>query len=233
MQCLCPRPSRDTSQHGQDRGTGPLEQARASRPRSQERSRRDGARSSTSRTQVLCDGRQSNTAPGWRGANGGLTPLLCSFTWGKNSAAGPKPRPAVGFTQTDCPGLALGKAPEPTWKVRSQSCSSGGGATEGMRRRRAWPALALRRSPKVVVGLGMQGPSVLDHSRGESKAKVSHECCPGPRCAHSPQSRGAHKPPARSLPPAHPLPIASTRTAAAHAALVASLLHRTAEPQAG
>lgn len=99
----------------------------------------------------------------------------------------------VSFTQTDslglgsppaCPsnpkllsallGESFGKAHEPTWKVRSQSCSSGGGATEGMRRRRAWPALALRRSPKVVVGLGMQGPSVLDHSRGETKAKVRH-----------------------------------------------------------
>lgn len=40
-----------------------------------------------------------------------------------------------------------------------------------MRRRRAWPALALRRSPKVVVGLGMQGPNVLHHSQGETKAK--------------------------------------------------------------
>lgn len=41
-----------------------------------------------------------------------------------------------------------------------------------MRRRRAWPALALRRSPKVVVGLGMQGPRVLGRRQGEMKAKV-------------------------------------------------------------
>lgn len=57
-----------------------------------------------------------------------------------------------------------------TWKVRSQSCSSGGGATEGMRRRRACPTLALRRSPKVVVGLGVQGPSVLGEGPGTSEA---------------------------------------------------------------
>lgn len=55
----------------------------------------------------------------------------------------------------------LGSRAAGTWKVRSQSCSSGGGAMEGMRRLRAWPALALRRSPKVVVGLGVQGPRVL------------------------------------------------------------------------
>lgn len=136
---------------------------------------------------------------------------------------GPNRLPAVAFTQTGSLGLGCppacplnpkppgaprgeppGKAPEPTWKVRSQSCSSGGGATEGMRRRRAWPALALRRSPKVVVGLGMQGPSVLDHSRGETEAKVRHAKRPGPHCANSSQDRGPHKPPAASLPPSQP-----------------------------
>lgn len=61
-----------------------------------------------------------------------------------------------------------------------------------MRRRRAWPALALRRSPKVVVGLGVQGPSVLHHSQGETKAEVRRPSAPGPQDANNSQNTSAH-----------------------------------------
>lgn len=44
-----------------------------------------------------------------------------------------------------------------------------------MRRRRACPTLALRRSPKVVVGLGVQGPSVLGERPGTGEAMAQVE----------------------------------------------------------